>query len=55
MYSYVLSLICRIPCCSASLLEHASHYIIIGTFYPQVVIRSLIISSNRGYNFLHAQ
>ena len=55
MYSYVLSLICRITCDSARLLEHASHYVVIGTFDPQVVIRSLIICSNRGYNFLHAQ
>ena len=51
--SLVLSLVCYTARGLVSLLQHACHYIVIGSFNPQVVIRSLIFRTNSRCSLLH--
>ena len=53
--SLVLSMICPTARGLVSLLQHACHYIIVGSLDSQVVIWSLVICGNCGGCFLHSK
>ena len=53
--SLVLSMICPTTRGLVSLLQHACHYIIVGSLDSQVVIWSLVICGNCGGCFLHSK
>ena len=54
MNSLVLSLVCAISCGLVSLLEHASHDVVICTFDSQIIIWPLTITTYSCYNLLQA-
>ena len=54
MNSLVLSLVCSISCGLVSLLEHASHDVVICTFDSQIIIWPLTITTYSCHNLLQA-